>query len=362
MRFDAIRRPFEPVIRRVLHGYWRFSRGLTLGVRALVFDGEGRVFLVKHSYVAGWHLPGGGVETGETLISALERELREEGNIELTEPPVFHAVYFNRRVSQPRPRRALYRACIPADRAAAAQWRDRRPRILRDRRVAERYVARDARAHRRSAHRPRRVGTVVNIQSVRRQCGASELLIDLNIAALQPLPWADVAPARWAIGSYGEMSMRKITMITAAALVMGVTGAVAAPMHGGALGGRGGGATGGMARGGMMAVPQTSLGGNTGPAMLPSRIISRATVLLRPQHQTTGAARTTPICDATTITAAAIGMAAVIGAVASTLSSRAMMIPMTTAMCTPAITATSRAGCRPLTACSGATSGFATDA
>ncbi len=107
MAIDTIRRPFEPIIRRFLHGYWRFSRGLTLGVRAVIFDGDGRVFLVKHSYVAGWHLPGGGVETGETLLAALERELREEGNIELTEPPLFHAVYFNRRVSQ-RDHVALY--------------------------------------------------------------------------------------------------------------------------------------------------------------------------------------------------------------------------------------------------------------
>jgi 8-oxo-dGTP pyrophosphatase MutT (NUDIX family) len=104
---DAIRRFLEPVIRRFLHAYWRFSRGLTVGVRALIFDGEGRVFLVKHSYIAGWHLPGGGVETGETLVAALERELREEGNIEVSEPPVLHAIYFNRRVSK-RDQVALY--------------------------------------------------------------------------------------------------------------------------------------------------------------------------------------------------------------------------------------------------------------
>lgn len=107
MRFDVIRRPFEPAIRLVLHSYWRISRGLTVGARALIFDGEGRVFLVKHSYVAGWHLPGGGVEKGETLLTALERELREEGNIELAEPPVLHAVYFNRRASR-RDHVALY--------------------------------------------------------------------------------------------------------------------------------------------------------------------------------------------------------------------------------------------------------------
>ena len=96
----TFRQPIEPVMRRMLHGYWRFSRGLTLGVRALVRDAQGRVFLVKHSYVAGWHLPGGGVEAGESAMSALTRELREEGNIELGEQPVLHAIYFNRRASR----------------------------------------------------------------------------------------------------------------------------------------------------------------------------------------------------------------------------------------------------------------------
>jgi ADP-ribose pyrophosphatase YjhB (NUDIX family) len=100
MGLDAFRRPFEPAIRWVLHAFWRYTRGLTVGVRGLILDGEGRVFLVKHSYISGWHLPGGGVEKGETLIAALDRELREEGNIEPTEPPVLHAVYFNRRVSR----------------------------------------------------------------------------------------------------------------------------------------------------------------------------------------------------------------------------------------------------------------------
>ena len=99
MALSFIRGSWEPLMRGLFHIYWRFSRGLTLGVRGLVLDGEGRVFLVKHSYVAGWHLPGGGVEKGETLLAALARELREEGNIELTAPPVLHGIYFNRRIS-----------------------------------------------------------------------------------------------------------------------------------------------------------------------------------------------------------------------------------------------------------------------
>jgi 8-oxo-dGTP pyrophosphatase MutT (NUDIX family) len=83
------------MIRRIFHLYWRLARGLTLGVRGLVIDSNGRVFLVKHSYVRGWHLPGGGVEPGETLLEALARELREEGNIELSAEPVLHGVFFN---------------------------------------------------------------------------------------------------------------------------------------------------------------------------------------------------------------------------------------------------------------------------
>jgi ADP-ribose pyrophosphatase YjhB (NUDIX family) len=98
MQLESLRRPFEPVIRRALYLYSRFAHGLTIGVRAVVIDAGGRIFLVKHTYVTGWHLPGGGVEIGETLTAALTRELREEGNFELNLPPRLFAVYFNQRL------------------------------------------------------------------------------------------------------------------------------------------------------------------------------------------------------------------------------------------------------------------------
>ena len=95
-----LRRLLEPLLRRVMHFYWRFSRGATLGARAMVIDGTGRIFLIKHSYVEGWHLPGGGVETGESVLEALSRELMEEGNIKLGSTPQLYGLYFNKRTSR----------------------------------------------------------------------------------------------------------------------------------------------------------------------------------------------------------------------------------------------------------------------
>jgi ADP-ribose pyrophosphatase YjhB (NUDIX family) len=107
MNMQSLRSRFEPALRRVLHLYWRFARGMTLGVRAVVLDGGNRVFLVKHSYVAGWHLPGGGVEVGETFRDALRRELAEEGRIEIIGEPALHGLFFNSHVS-PRDHVAVY--------------------------------------------------------------------------------------------------------------------------------------------------------------------------------------------------------------------------------------------------------------
>lgn len=93
---------------KLFHWYFLFKRPMTLGVRAFVFDeANNSVFLIRHTYVPGWQMPGGGVETGETFGECLAKELSEEGNIVLTGEPRLFALYFNRKTSK-RDHVALY--------------------------------------------------------------------------------------------------------------------------------------------------------------------------------------------------------------------------------------------------------------
>lgn len=98
---------FFPVPRRLVwlalrlawlgRGLWhRLSRPLTMGVRAIILDGPAgarRVLLIRHSYVGGWHLPGGGVDRGETLAEAMRREVREEVGLSVDGPARFLGLY-----------------------------------------------------------------------------------------------------------------------------------------------------------------------------------------------------------------------------------------------------------------------------
>jgi 8-oxo-dGTP pyrophosphatase MutT (NUDIX family) len=99
-RLDQLRRRLEPLLRRIFHAYFLLVRGMTLGVRAVVLDRDDRVFLVRHSYVSGWYLPGGGVDYGETMEQAMRRELKEEGDIDLTGEAPLHGIFLNSHVSR----------------------------------------------------------------------------------------------------------------------------------------------------------------------------------------------------------------------------------------------------------------------
>lgn len=112
---------------RLFHLYFLLRRPMTLGVRGLVHDAENNaIFLIRHTYVPGWQLPGGGVELGETMGYALERELEEEGNIAFTAPPTLRSLHFNARSSR-RDHVAFY---------LITAWRQTSPRVA-DREIAE---------------------------------------------------------------------------------------------------------------------------------------------------------------------------------------------------------------------------------
>lgn len=66
---------------------------VAFGVSAISLDESGRVLLVRHHYMPGWHLPGGGVARGEPPAEAVIRELREEVGLRANDAPEFAGLY-----------------------------------------------------------------------------------------------------------------------------------------------------------------------------------------------------------------------------------------------------------------------------
>lgn len=92
---SPLRRALEPFITPLFRAWWRINRGMTLGVRGVATDAEGRILLIRHTYMDGWFFPGGGVESGEVAAHALGREMAEEGGVELVGAPELFGVYSN---------------------------------------------------------------------------------------------------------------------------------------------------------------------------------------------------------------------------------------------------------------------------
>ncbi|MDR3473835.1 MAG: NUDIX domain-containing protein [Devosia sp.] len=70
------------------------KRRITLGARVMMIDGD-RIYLIRHTYLPGWHMPGGGVEPGEAAAASGAREVMEESGYRLTGPLQLFGLYHN---------------------------------------------------------------------------------------------------------------------------------------------------------------------------------------------------------------------------------------------------------------------------
>ena len=86
----------ERIVRNVLHKYFLISRPLTVGVRCVILNDHREVLLVKHTYISGWHLPGGGLDSGESAEDCVLREVQEETGVALEDKPMLVGVFHNK--------------------------------------------------------------------------------------------------------------------------------------------------------------------------------------------------------------------------------------------------------------------------
>ncbi|HYO80202.1 MAG TPA: NUDIX hydrolase [Bryobacteraceae bacterium] len=106
-----------------------------LGVGALIFDENGRILMVQRGgepLKGWWSLPGGVLETGETLAEGVQREVLEETGLQIE--PVSTFEIFERIMRDPKGRAEYHYVLIdficrvkggtlsPADDCADAQW------------------------------------------------------------------------------------------------------------------------------------------------------------------------------------------------------------------------------------------------
>ncbi|MBI3151340.1 MAG: NUDIX domain-containing protein [Chloroflexi bacterium] len=64
--------------------YCFIFRPVRMGVRVMMLEDD-KVWLIHHTYLSGWFMPGGGLKRNETLEQAARREAYEETGAELDE-------------------------------------------------------------------------------------------------------------------------------------------------------------------------------------------------------------------------------------------------------------------------------------
>jgi len=64
--------------------YCFLFRPIRIGVRVVMIQND-KVWLIRHTYLSGWFLPGGGLKRGETIEQGARREACEETGAELKE-------------------------------------------------------------------------------------------------------------------------------------------------------------------------------------------------------------------------------------------------------------------------------------
>ena len=62
--------------------YCFLFRPIRMGVRVMMIEKD-KVWLVRHTYLSGWYMPGGGIKKWESLDQAARREAHEETGAEL---------------------------------------------------------------------------------------------------------------------------------------------------------------------------------------------------------------------------------------------------------------------------------------
>ncbi len=69
---------------------------VAFGVHAMLIDRDGRVLLVRHSYIGGLSFPGGGVNRSEPPERAILRELQEEIGSVRGDTPILIGIFTRR--------------------------------------------------------------------------------------------------------------------------------------------------------------------------------------------------------------------------------------------------------------------------